>query len=590
MIAGSASAQQIIPNALLTIDQNRATVVDRVVNQWGDRLAASNAGITSAQLREILGGLRADHLLAASLAGSIDGLRDVVSGALVHTAAAISPGLMQTKALGDANDDLVYTPIVPCRILDTRHGTIPPYNAQMVGGSGFPVASNLANFAPKRGSRRNCKLPLASSALFVVLTGLNPYYDAFLASVNSCNFATLTRSLVMDFSANKGVTNTAIVPVDGSVRFYLGLPAQVTTNVIADAVGYFKAPGGQYFMQGGNSFGATAVLGTNDLNAVEIDVAGMRALRLEPVTLPVPPEYQASVNIVGGHPSNILTGLQYGATIAGGGGAGSNCGIAGASQCYNSVRAFFGTVSGGLGNMAGGFPFPPPSGGYATVGGGVANIAGQTWTTVSGGNSNTASGAAATIPGGFLNTASGDFSFAAGRRATTQTSGVSATVHNGTFVWADSNDFDFNSTTGNEFSARATGGVRFVLGIDGLGAPTWTCAASNGNSWACSSDRNLKENFERVNGETVLQRLAELPLYFWTAKGTDPSVRHLGPTAQDFMAAFALGNNDKMIGMQDSEGVALAAIQGLNQMIQQKDREIMKLRERLQAIEVKLGL
>ena len=30
------------------------------------------------------------------------------------------------------------------------------------------------------------------------------------------------------------------------------------------------------------------------------------------------------------------------------------------------------------------------------------------------------------------------------------------------------------------------------------------------------------------------------------------------------MAAFGLGNNDKMIGMQDSEGIALAAIQGLN--------------------------
>ena len=64
----------------------------------------------------------------------------------------------------------------------------------------------------------------------------------------------------------------------------------------------------------------------------------------------------------------------------------------------------------------------------------------------------------------------------------------------------------------------------------------------------------------------------------------------MGPTARDFMAAFALGNSDKMIGMQDSDGVALAAIQGLHEMIQLKDREILELRDRLQAIEKKLGL
>ena len=43
-IATSASAQRIVPSPLLSIDQNRATVVDRVVGQWGDRLMSSSAG------------------------------------------------------------------------------------------------------------------------------------------------------------------------------------------------------------------------------------------------------------------------------------------------------------------------------------------------------------------------------------------------------------------------------------------------------------------------------------------------------------------------------------------------------------------
>src|SRR5438874_7281474 len=96
LIAFAASAQHVVPSALLTIDQHRATVVERIVGEWGDRLASSNAGISAPHLRQILSSLRSDHLLAASLAGSIEGLRDVVSAALVHTDAKISPTLMHT--------------------------------------------------------------------------------------------------------------------------------------------------------------------------------------------------------------------------------------------------------------------------------------------------------------------------------------------------------------------------------------------------------------------------------------------------------------------------------------------------------------
>jgi trimeric autotransporter adhesin len=231
--------------------------------------------------------------------------------------------------------------------------------------------------------------------------------------------------------------------------------------------------------------------------------------------------------------------------------------------------AYLGTVSGGLNNTASGIA--------ATVGGGFGN---------------TASGYFATAGGGFGNIAAGTGSFVAGSNALNDTP-----AHIGVFLFADSSSYQFHSTAANEFAARATGGVRFVLGTDASGTPTWSCAASTGNSWACSSDRNLKENFQPVDVAGVLQRVVGLPLYIWNAKGTDPNVKHLGPAAQDFMAAFALGNSDKMIGMQDADGVALAAIQGLHQLLREKDSEIARLKERadmmerkLQAVESKLAL
>jgi len=63
----------------------------------------------------------------------------------------------------------------------------------------------------------------------------------------------------------------------------------------------------------------------------------------------------------------------------------------------------------------------------------------------------------------------------------------------------------------------------------------------------------------------------------------DPSVRHLGPMAQDFRAAFGLGEDDRHISSSDADGVALAAIQGLNQKLEetvrQKDARIAALEQ-----------
>jgi len=83
-----------------------------------------------------------------------------------------------------------------------------------------------------------------------------------------------------------------------------------------------------------------------------------------------------------------------------------------------------------------------------------------------------------------------------------------------------------------------------------------------------------------VNSREVLDKVAALPLSKWNYK-LDGSSRHLGPMAQDFYAAFGVGPDDKHITTVDADGVALAAIQGLNQKLEEqlarKDGEIREL-------------
>ena len=106
------------------------------------------------------------------------------------------------------------------------------------------------------------------------------------------------------------------------------------------------------------------------------------------------------------------------------------------------------------------------------------------------------------------------------------------------------------------------------------------------------SDVNAKENFTPVDGRDVLARLAELPITAWSFKADDASVRHMGPMAQDFYAAFGLGRDERYIAPLDTNGVALAGVQELYQMVQEQDAQIAQLQqqnadlqERVEALE-----
>jgi hypothetical protein len=90
------------------------------------------------------------------------------------------------------------------------------------------------------------------------------------------------------------------------------------------------------------------------------------------------------------------------------------------------------------------------------------------------------------------------------------------------------------------------------------------------------SDRNIKENFITIDPQEILTNVLALPITRWNYKD-DPIAPHIGPVAQDFHAAFGLGSDDKFIAMVDEEGVALAAIKGLNQKVEDKDGELRAL-------------
>jgi hypothetical protein len=236
--------------------------------------------------------------------------------------------------------------------------------------------------------------------------------------------------------------------------------------------------------------------------------------------------------------------------------------------------------------------------------------------------------------GGWVN-ADGDAAIAMGHRSTADANyaiaiGRAASVdgHAGAIVLTDGSTADsLLATADNQFNLRAAGGIRLFTNSTATSGVLIQAAASNApwsgcssvnyiisasncaylsgaGAWTNVSDVNRKHGFAAVAGEDVLTRLRGMPITTWTYNAEGNEVRHLGPTAQDFHAAFGLsGSDDTHITTVDADGVALAAAQALDartreqaetiadqqRTIDAQGREIAELRARLERIEALLG-
>jgi hypothetical protein len=368
------------------------------------------------------------------------------------------------------------------------------------------------------------------------------------ADVNA-NFSALADALD---AKQERVTGACIA---GSAIRAVAADGTVTCEVAGPAGGWLVT---------GNAATAGHFLGTTTNVPLELRVNGVPALRLLPhATYP---------SVVGGATTNVVTEGAWSASIGGGHGntvpnvVGST--IAGGWSNY--VGGDFSAIGGGLANAAAA---------SATISGGTSNTASGTHSAIGGGSDNVASAAFSMVPGGHLNVASGPYSFAAGRRGNA--------VHTGAFVWAGGVDATISSPADNTFSVRAPGGIWFgttntatVPAGRFINTSTGAHLTSAG-VWTNSSDRALKRDITSVDGRLILATLVDVPLHEWTSVAEPDGVRHLGPMAQDFHAAFGLGASDSHIGTVDADGVALAAIQGLYALVLERDATIAALHERL---------
>jgi hypothetical protein len=228
-----------------------------------------------------------------------------------------------------------------------------------------------------------------------------------------------------------------------------------------------------------------------------------------------------------------------------------------------------------------------------TAFGGSNTVAGSGCMAIGSQNTIGATGGGSCFALGVLNVSNANQGYAIGERANVGNSKA--------MVISLGNSFGVDTTDSGSgtFTLRAINGI-YLTNTTGTGSittghliDTVTGAyLTTGGTWTNSSDRNKKQNFRDVEGEEVLRKLANMPITTWSYRNESSAVRHLGPMAQDFYAAFALGDSDKAISTVDEGGVALAAAKALETRTSAQQQEIdalraenAELRQRLERLE-----
>ncbi|MBP6750422.1 MAG: hypothetical protein KA144_12340 [Xanthomonadaceae bacterium] len=211
------------------------------VNVWAKRMVSNFVAADAANFRNALKRDTYEGAMA-ELSGSGHRISDTQ---VVDRLARVAPGegANMAKAVaakfGDLNKDLVYTPVQPCRILDTRSTAAGAIAANSTRNF---VAFGVSSFTSQGGSATNCGVnPLAATAVAINLTAVTPSIAGYATAYPFGTAQPVAASI--NYTAGAIVNNALIVQTPNPISsFDFTVYTFGQSHFVADIVGYFAPP------------------------------------------------------------------------------------------------------------------------------------------------------------------------------------------------------------------------------------------------------------------------------------------------------------------------------------------------------------
>jgi hypothetical protein len=143
--------------------------------------------------------------------------------------------------IGSASSDLVFTPVTPCRLFDTR--TTSGGTGPIPGGSAKDFAVwGTASFAAQGGAATNCGITAGAdtASIAVNMTVVLPAAGGYITAYPTGVLRPLAAAL--NFNAGDVRGNMVIVKVAQTGATNLSVYSTSTTELVGDVVGYYSQP------------------------------------------------------------------------------------------------------------------------------------------------------------------------------------------------------------------------------------------------------------------------------------------------------------------------------------------------------------
>jgi len=232
-----ATQQAQYQEKLQRVINDQAGYAANIVHRWEDAARTSNRWDENyaTDLINALLKLQPDNLLAAGEAPSFEAMMRVLATgrpAPKTLSEAISP-----DAVGDLADDMVYTPVTPCRIADTRFA-----GGAIVANTTRAFDVDGSNFSAQGGSATGCGIPYGvAQAVVMNITATQPTGEGYFTAYSLASAQPL--SSVLNWTAGQTIANTTIVPVwPGAGNDFNLLAGVSTVHAVIDVLGYYAAP------------------------------------------------------------------------------------------------------------------------------------------------------------------------------------------------------------------------------------------------------------------------------------------------------------------------------------------------------------
>lgn len=111
-----------------------------------------------------------------------------------------------------------------------------------------------------------------------------------------------------------------------------------------------------------------------------------------------------------------------------------------------------------------------------------------------------------------------------------------------------------------------------------------------GTGYVTASSKTMKDDYKEINPDGVLAKIDQLPIMEWHFKGTEDSIRHIGPFAEDFHALFNLnGADNTMISPTDEMGITLVGVKALSQQIKTLQAQNSRLEQQIKELNERIA-